>query len=145
MAEGDLCEAEAAEECAARAPAALARGRASGDRGARTSGQAAWTGHVPPPAERERLASTLGAALRSLRAEYGLSIRALAERRRWLAPPSRASNAASAGHARPRSARSPTASTPIASMRSPPAWSRPLGRACGPTRPAASGAALGAW
>lgn len=61
------------ERARARAGAGLARGRASGGRGA-------WIGHIPPPAERERLAGSLGSMLRALRAERGLSIRRLAER-----------------------------------------------------------------
>ncbi|MBF8187309.1 helix-turn-helix domain-containing protein [Nonomuraea sp. K274] len=39
-----------------------------------------WTGHVPEGVERERLAATLGAVLRSLRAAYGVGTRPLARR-----------------------------------------------------------------
>lgn len=44
------------------------------------SNRSKWTGYVPGPAERDRLVATLGAALRSLRAEYGVSTRTLARR-----------------------------------------------------------------
>ena len=66
---------------AARAGAALARGRASARSTVRGTGQPGdWPRYLPTPDERERLAATLGAELRALRAEHGLSVARLAER-----------------------------------------------------------------
>lgn len=66
---------------AARAGADLAHGRASAGLAVRGTGQPGdWPRYLPTPAERERLAATLGATLRALRAEYGLSVARLAER-----------------------------------------------------------------
>ena len=64
-----------------RAGAGLARGRASDRSTVRDTGQpGGWPRYLPTPEEQARLAATLGAELRALRAEYGLSIRRLAER-----------------------------------------------------------------
>lgn len=66
---------------AARAGADLARGRASGRSTVRGTGQPGdWPRYLPTPDEQARLAATLGAELRSLRAAYGLSVARLAER-----------------------------------------------------------------
>ena len=65
----------------ARAGAGLARGRALGGSAVCDTGRTGgWPRYLPTPEEQARLAATLGATLRSLRAAYGLSIRRLAER-----------------------------------------------------------------
>mgnify|MGYP002623813889 CR=1 FL=1 len=62
---------------AARAGADLARMRASADL---TGPGQPWPRYLPTPGEQARLAASLGAELRALRAERGLTVSALAER-----------------------------------------------------------------
>ena len=57
---------------------ALACGRALD--GPDAFGRSKWSGHIPDPGERARLASTLGVLLRELRAEYDIGTRPLARR-----------------------------------------------------------------
>ncbi|NJP28071.1 helix-turn-helix transcriptional regulator [Microbispora sp. SCL1-1] len=70
------------QDVGARPPGALAHRRASGDPGSfdRSKQCDKWSKFLPEPAERERLAATLGAALKALRAEYGIGTRPLARR-----------------------------------------------------------------
>jgi Helix-turn-helix. len=74
-------EAPSETDGAARASADLVRMRASAGLTVRGTGQTGnWPRYLPTPGEQARLAATLGATLRALRAEYGLTVPALAER-----------------------------------------------------------------